>query len=474
MKPSLMEWVKHRNPERDGYQKKQNNSEKIIIHRYMITKIKEKIKSWWKWIVGLFIVSAVAAPLIFGDVVPIIAIIDGKAIEFSYTDANSNEDLLIYTNANNFFGLGAVTVYIAVKNVSGKDQNVSLGFSVPGSEKWDIRSIRHSTGLEEIKTVTYPGYRLGDDKNFKDVPEKTVLETRTIWNPLSKRVPFERASARLKEVKGYQKVVGASPVLIKNSEVQIFEVIVEYDSLREFYVEAFGDKLGYGHLDPWTYTQNFESLNTGDLTGQDSWSGAVQYDVASDVAKAAVGTQYVQRASGGTWPEINRVITAVTDGAMEIYVFSGDGTAGAYQSFDLRKTTTIAVRVNVGQIGSGQNITWENGANSPFSVSTNRWYKIRITYDTGTDKYSIHIDDVEKETNVAFSNNVAEIDSLLLWGTTPSGDQRVDDIGPFSAAAAADDIIHESGSFFQLLKRNVKDSFVWLLNIAYAKNENNP
>ncbi|KKU20693.1 MAG: hypothetical protein UX33_C0041G0011, partial [Candidatus Azambacteria bacterium GW2011_GWC1_46_13] len=34
----------------------------------------------------------------------------------------------------------------------------------------------------------------------------------------------------------------------------------------------------------WTYEQTFNTLNNGDLNGQDSWSGAVEYDIQSSIS----------------------------------------------------------------------------------------------------------------------------------------------------------------------------------------------
>jgi hypothetical protein len=58
----------------------------------------------------------------------------------------------------------------------------------------------------------------------------------------------------------------------------------------------------------WTYEQKFDGLTTGDLNGQDSWSGSTNYDVST--TNPAEGTKCVTITGDGTERQISRTITA--------------------------------------------------------------------------------------------------------------------------------------------------------------------
>ena len=65
----------------------------------------------------------------------------------------------------------------------------------------------------------------------------------------------------------------------------------------------------------WTYTQNFDSLNTGDLNSQDSWSANASIDVQTSV--------YSQGSKALSWPNnldifAARAITSVENGRIHV------------------------------------------------------------------------------------------------------------------------------------------------------------
>src|SRR3990167_1724916 len=95
----------------------------IMIHRMKklyitITGILIVIGGWF------FTVKPI--PPFGGRIQPPTMEIDGRRVEFSYTDDNSGEDLLIYTDKKNYETLSQTPVLVAVVNTSGVAQDVSI------------------------------------------------------------------------------------------------------------------------------------------------------------------------------------------------------------------------------------------------------------------------------------------------------------------------------------------------------------
>jgi len=64
----------------------------------------------------------------------------------------------------------------------------------------------------------------------------------------------------------------------------------------------------------WTYEQTFNTLNNGDLNGQDSWSGAGEYDVQTSITHE--GAKAVQVNALNTSKLISRTVPSFTSGQM--------------------------------------------------------------------------------------------------------------------------------------------------------------
>ena len=126
----------------------------------------------------------------------------------------------------------------------------------------------------------------------------------------------------------------------------------------------------------WSYEQLFNSLNTGDLNGQDSWSGDPNYDVGTTAPFE--GTKGVQStASNGT---IRRAITAVSSGVMYFAMRRPDTISDA--EFQLRTAGNTLVRLQIAF--QGGNITVSDSA-SPHTLVTNYstsvFYVFEVTFD---------------------------------------------------------------------------------------------
>lgn len=123
----------------------------------------------------------------------------------------------------------------------------------------------------------------------------------------------------------------------------------------------------------WTYTQNFNSLTTADLTGQDSWSGDVDYDVATTATFEGAKAVKAIGANGN----IDRAITAVTSGVFYFSMMRPDTVSDA--TFRLLSGGSVWLGIT---FESG-NIELFDGTGSPTTLVTgyklNQWYIFEVT-----------------------------------------------------------------------------------------------
>jgi len=140
----------------------------------------------------------------------------------------------------------------------------------------------------------------------------------------------------------------------------------------------------------WTYEQTFNTLNNGDLNGQDNWSGDIQYDVQSTLAYE--GTKAVQVNALDTSKLITRTVPSFTSGQMYFSVRRDTNSVG-YFGFYLRNST--AGHVAFIYLKPNGNISaYEGVAQTERIIGTyqpNTWYRIGIDYSASTDKYRANI-----------------------------------------------------------------------------------
>jgi hypothetical protein len=142
----------------------------------------------------------------------------------------------------------------------------------------------------------------------------------------------------------------------------------------------------------WTYTQNFDTLNDGDLNNQDSWSGDSLFDVQTSV-KYAGDKGVAVTPSSGSDITISRTITNTSDGSLRFYVRRTSNSNGTFH-VTLYEGATFATRVIFNASG---NIVLHNGVSTieyitVGSYSANTWYCIDVEYDCSTDKARARVD----------------------------------------------------------------------------------
>ena len=148
----------------------------------------------------------------------------------------------------------------------------------------------------------------------------------------------------------------------------------------------------------WTYEQDFEALSTGDLNGQDSWSGDTDFDVV-DTGTPYEGSQYLQiDPAGDAFEAISRSVTSVAAGVVycSLKINRTGGTAGKALRGDvlLYEGATIIARI-FAQIGGAADKI-ELLASSGWvvlatGISNDTWYRIGIEWDASTDKYRANV-----------------------------------------------------------------------------------
>jgi len=222
-----------------------------------------------------------------------------KNINFNFTDDNSGENLIIVTDQKTYIGLTQAEVFFSVTNTGDKPEQTNLQFYFPEDqgevkkiEKWTTgvpyevavteygskeyfcedgwETITEEASVDEpiisyqclsLKMVTFCESLSEDVKNcilnkaeigshketkYKDEWEAVELSNDQIKN--RKIIPKKTVSNKFKAKKStFQNH------LINPGQTEYFRAEISFPkaSSGEFYIEAIGDKKGYGLLDPW-------------------------------------------------------------------------------------------------------------------------------------------------------------------------------------------------------------------------------
>jgi hypothetical protein len=182
----------------------------------------------------------------------------------------------------------------------------------------------------------------------------------------------------------------------------------------------------------WTYTQNFDSLNTAALAGQDSWTkdnGLTMYDSVQETTKFA-GAKGAKTAG---YTSVHRTITDVTAGRVYIAMRANSGGSGDGLAFQFKDGSADIIRTRF--VYSAPNLTFEyyNGSwRSLFTASFNTWYIISFEFDATNQANKAKI--YYKESGGSFSdtgyvssvNNWSAVDTIIFY--SDSGEYYFDEI----------------------------------------------
>lgn len=175
---------------------------------------------------------------------------NGKLIDFTYTDDNTGETLIIKTDKETYGGWESSPVYFSIENTSD-DELVDIRFYFQGEE---VVSKISEYKKDVPYQVTISDY--GDVEIWDEELEATTTVERIIGNHQEERYKDEwRALHFSKGLKTIESLKSSDKIQysIAKGETKYFQGIIEFPSKSEgeFYMEATGDKGGQGFLDPW-------------------------------------------------------------------------------------------------------------------------------------------------------------------------------------------------------------------------------
>src|SRR3972149_5850151 len=132
----------------------------------------------------------------------------------------------------------------------------------------------------------------------------------------------------------------------------------------------------------WTYDQNFDDLNLGDLNGQDNWSADVAWDVQNSVVQG--GTKAISAIAGTSNKNANRTINNSIAGNVVLYMRSNSN-SGSQNGATFRcrdNTLTGRFEVRFAQNSTNLQLVGTTAITLVSGFSPDTWYKVEIEYDT--------------------------------------------------------------------------------------------
>jgi hypothetical protein len=236
----------------------------------------------------LGMIGVVSAVVFIGSVnsttgIPDPITVDGQTINFTWTDDNNGENLLIYTDKSTYTnGISHADVYVAVVNKTGTEQDIEL----MGYFRDDKKRIKDVSILTQVTSeVPNPVYeeicRAKTDAELKiatstEMPlmatttceqilkstsTSTVVENKWVPTSLVFRDGIEKEKEKnylaksgslevLKSVDNFNADKKSKPFKATINSVTYYKVVVEFpkNNADNFFFEAIGSEGGYGHL----------------------------------------------------------------------------------------------------------------------------------------------------------------------------------------------------------------------------------
>ncbi len=190
--------------------------------------------------ISMFLAYRISNPDIGED---ILHALDQKIL-FSYTDDNTNEDLIIKSDKKNYDGFNNNIVYFNIKNTNRGAELIDLQVYFD-NKQGDVENIEKWDKIEK-QWISL------SDQPFALVQEQDVYEEPTrikkIFNFIARLWTREHDTPKSGLI-----VKKRTEYITESKETAYFRMAINYPpfSKGEFYIEAKGDKGGYGLLDPW-------------------------------------------------------------------------------------------------------------------------------------------------------------------------------------------------------------------------------
>lgn len=160
----------------------------------------------------------------------------------------------------------------------------------------------------------------------------------------------------------------------------------------------------------WSYEENFNSLTTGDLNGQDGWSGATLFDVQTSVVYE--GAKGVGATNAGSQQTMSRTISEAGGvfyfamRATETTVYSSpmqlrNGAGTSYLGILLETDGQIVLQTPIG----GGNI---------IAYNADQWYVAEITFDCSAKTASARVHNGSSWSSPV-TGTLANTDTFTIW-----------------------------------------------------------
>lgn len=199
----------------------------------------------WLGIMGWFFYEKPSPP--FAGAIPEM-LLDKKTVQFSYTDNNSNENMVIRLASNTHKENDPI--YFSIENATGRAQNATVVFALKDN-KTQVATIQEFISNSEITLLSSASQPIGT-KTVTNWSNKTPTEQNeiTLENSIknkpgiSKKLVVGSYYPGITTLMGagatkyFKAILDAPPNLVLGGNTQ---------TTQEFYIEAFGDDGGYGH-----------------------------------------------------------------------------------------------------------------------------------------------------------------------------------------------------------------------------------
>lgn len=210
----------------------------------------------------------VASSTVIGTVdangVPLPIDVNGKHIEYTYTDDNTGEDLIIYLDREVYSnGLSHAEAFATVHNISGKEQDVELaGFFRNSNIRITDISVLYDVTREYYEPIyedvcEYDGTTTLCIQQINGYSTSTKTEKEWVSVPLVERTTAEinKENSNMGDVarKNTNSFIGSNKskaYTLPVDGVLYYKLFIQYplDTNDYWFLEAFGSKKGYGHL----------------------------------------------------------------------------------------------------------------------------------------------------------------------------------------------------------------------------------
>src|SRR3989338_2660971 len=233
--------------------------------------------------VGYFMIRKNSPSLLNEEILKVdpIKLSDNMIIEFPHTDDNTGESIIIKTDKEIYEGGDRSDVYFALTNTGNEAEKVAVLSYFP-KEYGDIDYIDvwQANATNDKQPTT-------NDQNQKPSWQRLLITRGDIKANMTK---LEKAFAKKKTVPEEFDVRAGIQFEIPSGHTAYFKAQILYpsDSRGEFWFEAFGDKGGYGLLDPVFVGGTTTSADTKPIWYSESYGYRKKFTI--DYRKVAGGS----------------------------------------------------------------------------------------------------------------------------------------------------------------------------------------